>query len=182
MNHPRSFLLSPAGHSIPQYFVLNTNVTCYLSSPRFCCSLLYSSSSSVIPEIHHVCSSHSGFRNQQPLSIVLFSSLVFSLSLSLFLPSAVFSILPWFGESYSHGEVCCFKCADFSSWSERSSCDQAGFSLVRIARCFTTPCFLPPLIFITSSFFSPSAKFPLILKPLACSPLFFFCFIITSEH
>lgn len=102
---------------------------------------------------------------------------VLSLSLPLHLHISVFFLpLPLFAPSSLGWEeripmvASCFKCADFIIRSESNSCDQAGFFLVGIAYCFGTPFFLPPLISITSSFFSASATLPFYFsKPLASS-------------
>lgn len=110
---------------------------------------------------------------QQAMNIFLLSSLSISISLCFFLPvSSFYACFPRFGGMYSHGGLCCFKCADFIIRSENNSCDQAGFFLVGIAYCFGTPFFLPPLISITSSFFSASATFPFYFRsrsPAVCS-------------
>lgn len=108
------------------------------------------------------------------MNICLLSSLSLPLHLHIsvfFLPLSSFcAVLPQLGGTYSHGGLRCFKCADFIIRSESNSCDQAGFFLVGIAYCFGTPFFLPPLISITSSFFSASATLPFYFsKPLASS-------------
>lgn len=85
---------------------------------------------------------------------------------------------------YSHDEVCSFKCADFSIWSECNSCDQAGFLLVRIAYCYSTLSFYP-LLFISHPLSSLSQHHFLSFwssSPAVCSVCLFFGFINTSEY
>lgn len=76
----------------------------------------------------------------------------------------------------------------FSIWSECNSCDQAWCLLVRFPYCFSTPFFLPPLLFLSHPLSSPSQLHFLLYRccsPAVCSVCLLFlpyCYFWALQH